>query len=143
MAYASQYYDPAKAHEYYERTKQLKGRKSTSGLNEQGKIAAKYVKEKLTEERKKKQEELKQRMNAKIERIREKIKAIKGNKGNRKAIKEKLRKMIADLRAEYKTQKTKIKEEYDEKYVQELDKIKQDSGMQKAKKAKKKKKSKK
>ena len=26
MAYASKYYDPVKAHEYYERTKQLKGR---------------------------------------------------------------------------------------------------------------------
>ena len=140
MAYASPYYDPVKAHEYYERTKQLKGRTSTAGLNESGKIAAKYVKEKLKEERKKKQEELKTRMNAKIERIRAKIKSIKGNKGNRKAIKERLRKMIADLRVEYKSAKTKIKEEYDEKYVQELEKIKQDGAMKKILKKKKKKK---
>ena len=38
--YASKYYDPVKAHEYYERTKELKGRKntrSTAQLNEEGK----------------------------------------------------------------------------------------------------------
>lgn len=34
--YASEYYDPVKAHEYYMKHRHLKGR-TTSGLNEEGK----------------------------------------------------------------------------------------------------------
>lgn len=52
--YASEYYDPVKAHEYYMRNRELKGRNSTSGLNDEGKSASKYVKERLNAERKKK-----------------------------------------------------------------------------------------
>lgn len=52
--YASPYYDPVKAHEYYMKTRELKGR-SQSSLNEQGRAAAKVVKENLTNERKEKQ----------------------------------------------------------------------------------------
>lgn len=51
--YASPYYDPVKAHEYYMRTRELKGRRSTSGLNEEGRNAASYVRKSLNEERKK------------------------------------------------------------------------------------------
>ena len=49
--YASPYYDPVKAHEYYEEHKKLKGRHSTSGLNEKGKAAAEYAKKQFAEER--------------------------------------------------------------------------------------------
>lgn len=35
LEHASEYYDPVKAHEYYERTKELKGRRSGSGLKSQ------------------------------------------------------------------------------------------------------------
>ena len=51
--YSSDYYDPQKAHEYYERTKKLKGKStaSTSKLNDTGKQAANYVKSKLDEEK--------------------------------------------------------------------------------------------
>lgn len=48
--YASPYYDPQKAHEYYEEHKKLKGR-STSGLNEKGQAAATYVKSQLENKR--------------------------------------------------------------------------------------------
>lgn len=51
-SYASPYYDPDKAHEYYEAHKQLKSRTSTAGLNDKGKEAAKYVRDSLTAERK-------------------------------------------------------------------------------------------
>ena len=51
MHYSSKYYDPKKAHEYYEQHKQLKGRTSTAGLNEEGKKAAAYVKKQINEER--------------------------------------------------------------------------------------------
>ena len=57
MAYASKYYDPVKAHEYYMKHRQLRGRKSTTGLNSTGKEAAKFVKDKLQEERKAKMAE--------------------------------------------------------------------------------------
>lgn len=49
--YASEYYDPKKAHEYYEQHKQLKGRRTTAGLSETGKAAAAYAKSKIDEER--------------------------------------------------------------------------------------------
>lgn len=52
--YASEYYDPVKAHEYYEEHKKLKGR---SSLNEEGRIAADYIKKSLYDERDKKLEE--------------------------------------------------------------------------------------
>lgn len=48
--YASPYYDPEKAHEYYMKNRELKGR-STSGLNEEGKFTAKSIKEALDKER--------------------------------------------------------------------------------------------
>lgn len=52
--YASPYYDPVKAHEYYMKHRQLKGRTSTSDLNDTGKEAAALVKQRLLEEKKKK-----------------------------------------------------------------------------------------
>lgn len=52
LHYASPYYDPVKAHEYYMKHRELKGRNSTAGLNDEGKAAASYVKEQLTTERK-------------------------------------------------------------------------------------------
>lgn len=52
--YASPYYDPVKAHEYYMRNRELKKRRSTAGLNEEGKNAARYVREQLRNERKQK-----------------------------------------------------------------------------------------
>lgn len=52
--YASPYYDPVKAHEYYMKTRELKGTKktSTAGLTDEGKAAASYVKNQLSEEHK-------------------------------------------------------------------------------------------
>lgn len=49
--YASKYYDPVKAHEYYEEHKKLKGRTSTAGLNEEGRIAAQYIRKNINDER--------------------------------------------------------------------------------------------
>lgn len=49
----SQYYDAAKAHEYYERTKELKGRQSTTNLKSQGqKEGWSYAKAKVGEAKK-------------------------------------------------------------------------------------------
>lgn len=51
MHYASPYYDPVKAHEYYEAHKQLKGRHSTKGFTDEGREAANYVKKNLKNKR--------------------------------------------------------------------------------------------
>ena len=56
MAYASKYYDPVKAHEYYEKHKKLKGRQSTKGMTNSQKEMAAYVKDKLSAEKKQKLE---------------------------------------------------------------------------------------
>ena len=45
--YSSPYYDPEKAHEYYEKTKRLKGRRSNAGLNEKGIEAAEYMRNQI------------------------------------------------------------------------------------------------
>lgn len=74
--YASEYYDPVKAHEYYEKHKKLKGRQgSTSGLNEEGRDAARYIKNKLEEERKSKDSTERENMQSKVSANKEQLKA--------------------------------------------------------------------
>ena len=77
MAYASPYYDPQKAHDYYMKHRHLKGRRSTSGLNEQGKAAARYVKEQLQAEKKEALEKAKKVILDYVDRCKERIEQIK------------------------------------------------------------------
>lgn len=152
--YSSPYYDPEKAHEYYMRTRELKGRKSTAGLNDEGKAAAKYVKEQLTSERKqvisdKKDEHTnineayKNQMQSKIDSLRDKLKRM--SKFEKRKHRETIQNQITMLREENKSRRkelseqlknfrTETKELYDEKYISELDKIKSDSKFIKIKK---------
>lgn len=51
MHYASVYYDPVKAHEYYMKNRELKGKKRSGTLNEEGQAAKKMVKSNLDAER--------------------------------------------------------------------------------------------
>lgn len=69
--YASPYYDPVKAHEYYMKNRELKGRSSTSGLNEEGKKAASYIRQQLINERKRKVSEHKDYTNSEIAKSKE------------------------------------------------------------------------
>lgn len=75
LHYASPYYDPVKAHEYYMKHRELKGRNSTAGLNDEGKAAASYVKEQLTTERKSKVESNKEDTTNQIDKLREQKKS--------------------------------------------------------------------
>ncbi len=70
--YASPYYDPDKAHEYYERTKELKGRRSTSKLNDEGKVVWTYTKDQIKNQKKAAIEAETEKKNATIEQQREK-----------------------------------------------------------------------
>lgn len=160
MAYASKYYDPAKAHEYYEKHKKLKGRTSTAGLNDSGRNAAKMVREALMAEKKEynqkvnealkaKVEEIKKELKEKIANMREELKnKLKGLSKEEKAkIKEQYKGLISGMREEYKgkTQtvkdaakqaKEQAKEQYQQMYENEIAKIKGDKSMQKVKKSK-------
>lgn len=140
MAYASKYYDPVKRHEYYMKHRKLKDkseRASTASLNEEGKIAAKEVKEGIMAERKEAYEAIKNEVNKKIESLRNRLKKLPPFQ--RKAQRAKLQAEIKAIRAEAKERKAKLKEEYQEKYLQELDKMKQDSSFGKYSKKRKKK----
>ena len=75
LHYASPYYDPVKAHEYYMKHRELKGRTSTAGLNDEGKAAASYVKEQLTTEHKAKVEANKEDTANQIDKLREQKKS--------------------------------------------------------------------
>ena len=97
--YASPYYDPVKAHEYYMRTRELKGKRSTSELNSEGKEVWGYTKNQisiekrskttaLTEERKQKTEKLRQEAAETQARITEKLRKLN----------EKLAKKMQDIR---------------------------------------------
>lgn len=135
MAYASKYYDPVKAHQYYLAHRQLKGRKSTSALNDTGKEAAKYIKEKLTQEKNQIIETYKASMNQQIASIKAKYKGM--SKEQRKAQRDKIYADIHALRQANKTQKTNIRKAYEEKYVQELDNLKKDAQFSKTTKKRK------
>ena len=65
--YASPYYDPQKAHEYYMDHRKLKGRRSTSGLNDEGKQVAEYVKTQIDAERDQKISENKNELSENID----------------------------------------------------------------------------
>lgn len=152
--YSSQYYDPVKAHEYYEKNKQLKGRKSTARLNDDGKAAAKYVKEQLTTEKKgvletekvsvKNQiESEKTQMRSKIDSLRAKLKSMSSSEkqSNSEGIKAQIARLREDnkairekLQTAFKGKREAVKDEYDEKYIQELDKIRNTSSFVKSKK---------
>lgn len=49
--YASPYYDPQKAHEYYMRTRELKGRRSATKLSDEGKKVWSYTKNEIKAEK--------------------------------------------------------------------------------------------
>lgn len=135
--YKSKYYDPVKAHEYYIKHRQLKGRNertSTKGLNEAGKIAAKEVKEAIKEERKAYNEQMKQAMQSQIDSLKNMLKGM--SKEERKARRAEIMEKIKGLRANYKEAKTQAKAVFDEKYAQEMDKIKASPEFKQGKKSK-------
>ena len=82
--YVSPYYDPVKAHEYYEEHKKLKGR--TKNLNEEGKAAHDYVKKQLTEEKNKRIADSLAARDKKIETSKASYQRKSANEKNRKKI---------------------------------------------------------
>lgn len=155
--YKSKYYDPVKAHNYYIKHRQLKGRQkktSLKGLSETGKIAAKTVKEniqaeykevcaKIKEKTQQKIEKEKERMKQQIKLLQMSIKEMKyqiEDKDELKSEKERYKQKIADLRAAYKEKfasiraegkalKAQAKEAANSQYEKELKNIRKDKRM--------------
>lgn len=163
--YSSPYYDPQKAHEYYEKHKRLKGRKtSTTGLNEEGRKVASYVKDRINEEKTAKlQSETESRQKAKQTSIEQhskmmtqKINSLKKvleriPKDVREAEAPKIKAAIYKLREENKNKRSEIEKrhrqalteatesirnEADSKYESELSKIQSESKYRAVKKTK-------
>ena len=124
--YASPYYDPEKAHEYYMRNRKLIGRKSTAQLNDDGKAAAKYVKEQLTSERKRKVQADKEDKDAKAENFRN-IKKL-----NVEAYKQSMQVKIDILRNSLKNMSTKDKAKNKEKIYNEIASLREENKQQRA-----------
>lgn len=90
-AYSSQYYDPVKAHQYYERTKQLKGRRSASQLGTQSKKDKwGYVKNQIGEAKKSELEQISAQSKADAQKLR----GLAASR--REELKKKLQALMAD-----------------------------------------------
>lgn len=70
--YASKYYDPVKAHEYYLKTRELKGRRSSSNLNAEGKKVWSYTKNEISTAKKNDVQEEKNNRDTQIKELRAK-----------------------------------------------------------------------
>lgn len=115
--YASKYYDPQKAHEYYEKHKQLKGRtntRSTSSLNDEGKKIWKVSKESITTEKKGEIKKEKDSRDAKVAQHRESATATR-------------ERITAQLK--------QLSEQLSSKVSSEVDRIRNNSSLSKEKKA--------
>lgn len=115
--YASKYYDPVKAHEYYMRNRELKGRRSTSKLSDEGKKVWQYTKQQITEEKKSKVEAEKEAKNQKSEELREKASAT------RERITAKLKELNEKLSKKADKDKDKDKESIEKKRESDLENI--------------------
>ena len=150
--YSSKYYDPEKAHQYYEEHKKLKGRKvSTSNLNDTGKNAASYVKEQINKEKKESIESESKRYSnsifeatsetkAKISQLQKKFKKL--STAQKKILGPKIKIELQKLKEEnarkrllLETQHSKnvgnINDKYSKIYEEEINKINKDSSMTK------------
>lgn len=130
MAYASPYYDPVKAHEYYMEHRELKGRKRATSqvdLNEQGRMAASVVKKNIDAEKKERAKQITESCSTKCKQLRELLKSMSSEE------KEARRPLIEAAINQLKEQSAQAKEllgiEYDNKYAEEMGKLKQDSSM--------------
>lgn len=101
--YASKYYDPVKAHEYYERTKKLKGR-STSGMSDEQKKTWRVVKDNVMTEKKQETEQIKESSQAEMESIKSEAAAT------RQRISEKLKAWLEGITKQTSSKKESLSE---------------------------------
>ena len=128
--YASPYYDPVKAHEYYEAHKKLKGRHSTANLNDKGKAAASYVKDQLTLEKTKKIKESRNSRDSKIKTTNETAATeteseTNSTKSQIEQHKRQMQSAITSIRERIKRMSSKEKAARKEALYREIDKLRE------------------
>lgn len=96
MHYASQYYDPVKAHEYYEQHKQLKGR-PTGRLTDEGKQVWKATKMNIDQAKKRENDEARLVKLSSVQQFQNKAKE------QRAMVQSKLTELLNAINAKYKT----------------------------------------
>ena len=92
--YASKYYDPVKAHEYYLKTRELKGRRSSSNLNVEGKKVWSYTKNEISTAKKNDVQEEKNNRDNQIKDLRAKADSTRESISSKL---EELRKSLSDI----------------------------------------------
>lgn len=113
-------YDPKKAHEYYERHKQLKGRRSTRKFTESQREQWAYAKQQLSDEHKEikskissdaksKKQEISERTKAAIAKLRERLKGM--SKEERARWRDQIKTMISELRNSANANKKNLTED--------------------------------
>ena len=121
--YASPYYDPEKAHEYYMRTRELKGR-STTSLNDEGKKIWSYTKNNIKSEKAAKVKEEQEKRDQKITELREKAEATKEQISSRlKELNEALTQNASDRKKSIDTDKNSDLEEIENESSSEKERI--------------------
>ena len=121
--YASPYYDPEKAHEYYMRTRELKGR-STTSLNDEGKKIWSYTKNNIKSEKAAKVKEEQEKRDQKITELREKAEATKEQISSRlKELNEALTQNASDRKKSIDTDKDSDLEEIEKESSSEKERI--------------------
>lgn len=104
LHYASEYYDPVKAHEYYMKNRELKGR-TTKGMSSEQREAWSYAKDNIRNEKKSKVELAKVTKEKQLEEFRAKAEAT------RLRIAEKLKMLIEQIELKKKTEDVKVERE--------------------------------
>ena len=92
--HASKYYDPVKAHEYYLKTRELKGRRSSSNLNAEGKKVWSYTKNEISTAKKNDVQEEKNNHDNQIKELRAKADKTRESISSKL---EELRKSLSDI----------------------------------------------
>lgn len=122
--YASPYYDPEKAHEYYLKTRELKGRRSVTKLNDQGKETWAYTKQSINEEKKAKVKEEQTSRDEKIKAFRAQAKETRERISERlKQLNEALTESTANRRQSVDSRKKSDLESVDERKSAKTKKI--------------------
>lgn len=121
--YASPYYDPVKAHEYYMRTRELKGKRSTTQLNKDGKQVWAYTKNEIKTEKAAKVKEEQEKRRQKITQLRARAKATR----------EQISAKLKDLNTQLTEDSSAEKERIDTRKKSDLEDIENDATSQKEK----------
>ena len=110
--YASKYYDPVKAHEYYLKNRELKGR-TTTGMSEEQREAWKVTKSNITSEKKGKIDAAQQERQQKIEATRQRATQMR----------EQIAAKLAKLAEKLQTDKVAERDEISAKIQAEIDNL--------------------